>query len=221
MWYNSDSTLRNKAKSCANSSQRLKTFGFSWQHYIKRAYVSSNNDFQRSVWCHAERCRTLICLFCLTRKRAWWVNCVRADVRWFLKVMIIIHLMQITLSFYGVIAKGMWAGCALPLSKSPLNTFPLLLEETLGVLFHIRCICFIVMLSVYFMIPHFRCERYFSNSVKIVYLHVYIQTRITSFLLQRQVCVLECMTIQGVSWCIELLLVWICWKRNNFQLGKK
>ena len=35
MWCNSESTLRNKAKSCANSSQRLKTFGLSWQHYIK------------------------------------------------------------------------------------------------------------------------------------------------------------------------------------------
>ena len=82
--------------------------------------------------------------------------------------------------------------------------FPLLLKETLGVLFHILFICFIVMLSVYFMIPHFRCERFFSNSARTVYLHVYIQTRITSFLLQRQVCVLESMTIQGVSWCIEL-----------------
>lgn len=31
----SENTLRNKANFCANSSQRLKTFGFSWQHYIK------------------------------------------------------------------------------------------------------------------------------------------------------------------------------------------
>ena len=35
MWCNSESTLRNKAKSCAKKTQRLKTFGFSWQHYIK------------------------------------------------------------------------------------------------------------------------------------------------------------------------------------------
>ena len=36
----SENTLRNKANFCANSFQRLKTFGFSWQHYIK----NSNHD---------------------------------------------------------------------------------------------------------------------------------------------------------------------------------
>ena len=40
MWCNSESTLRNKAKSCTNSSQRLKTFGFSWQHYINNLKFS-------------------------------------------------------------------------------------------------------------------------------------------------------------------------------------
>lgn len=30
----SENTLRNKANFCANSSQGLKTFGFSWHYYI-------------------------------------------------------------------------------------------------------------------------------------------------------------------------------------------
>ena len=35
----SENPLRNKANFCANSSQRLKTFGFSWQHYIKKTRI--------------------------------------------------------------------------------------------------------------------------------------------------------------------------------------
>ena len=58
----SENTLRNKANFCVISSQRLKTFGFSRQHYIKDIiiFIKESGFWVALFFCHLFKTTYLI-----------------------------------------------------------------------------------------------------------------------------------------------------------------